>query len=357
MTTMTSQLLRVLAIVGVVCLMPRPGQGHGRMFDPPGRTGRLINAKYTGDSKPKQMDFNDNGMNCGGMWNQISHGYKCGVCGDKWQASQPRDHEVGGKYVHANSQRPIAGKYQPGQETTFTIQITANHLGWVSFQLCPMNDFTKEATQQCLDNHPVKVAPGMRNVLLPEHKDKPIHTIDHYDMYRYNIGRTSGLIKIRVIIPGDVTCDLCTLQWRYHTANSWGTDPVTGQTGLGFGHQEEFYGCSDVQIAGNTGYQTTGATRADTTETTKADNSITTKFPRTTTTKPTTTTTTTTTNTNNNSGTTKDTRNRNDCFAIGAWTGNVRVTDLCRITCIDYDRAYNNYWCPEHCGAPCHKQI
>ena len=32
--------------------------------------------------------------------------------------------------------------------------------------------------------------------------------------------------------------------------NSWGTDE-NGQSGLGYGHQEEFYGCSDVAIGVN----------------------------------------------------------------------------------------------------------
>lgn len=31
-------------------------------------------------------------------------------------------------------------------------------------------------------------------------------------------------------------------KWKYNTANSWGTDSVTGQSGLGYGPQEQFYG-------------------------------------------------------------------------------------------------------------------
>ena len=36
----------------------------------------------------------------------------------------------------------------------------------------------------------------------------------------------------------------------FFEGNSWGTDE-NGNTGLGFGHQEEFYGCSDIAIGVN----------------------------------------------------------------------------------------------------------
>ena len=48
------------------------------------------------------------------------------------------------------------------------------------------------------------------------------------------------------------------LQWRYHTANTWGSDE--NGTGTGHGPQEEFYGCADVEIIG------TGATPRPTTK-------------------------------------------------------------------------------------------
>ena len=50
-----------------------------------------------------------------------------------------------------------------------------------------------------------------------------------------------------VQLPDGLECDHCVLQWRYHTGNSWGTDE-NGHSGLGFGYQEEFYGCSDLEI-------------------------------------------------------------------------------------------------------------
>ena len=60
-----------------------------------------------------------------------------------------------------------------------------------------------------------------------------------------------------LIVP-DIQCDHCVLQWRYHTANTWGSDE--NGTGTGHGPQEEFYGCADVEIIG------TGATPRPTTK-------------------------------------------------------------------------------------------
>ena len=34
----------------------------------------------------------------------------------------------------------------------------------------------------------------------------------------------------------------------FKKGNSWGTDPRTKQQCVGCGNQEEFYGCSDIQI-------------------------------------------------------------------------------------------------------------
>ena len=89
------------------------------------------------------------------------------------------------------------------------------------------------------------------------------------------------------------------LQWRYHTANSWGNDEHG--TGLGYGHQEEFYGCADVEIINTTGKPTEKPTLAPTTTTTSTTMLTTTSKPTTeattkaTTTKATTTKATTTT--------------------------------------------------------------
>ena len=38
--------------------------------------------------------------------------------------------------------------------------------------------------------------------------------------------------------------------------NSWGTDPDTGESGMGLGAQEQFYGCADIAINSKDGSNT-----------------------------------------------------------------------------------------------------
>ena len=45
-----------------------------------------------------EYNYNDNGLNCGGLSYQISQDYKCGVCGDSFGAPEPRDHEDRGQF-------------------------------------------------------------------------------------------------------------------------------------------------------------------------------------------------------------------------------------------------------------------
>jgi len=51
-------------------------------------------------------------------------------------------------------------------------------------------------------------------------------------------------------LPANLTCEHCTIQWKWHTANSWACDD-DGECCTGCGMQEEFYGCADVSIESN----------------------------------------------------------------------------------------------------------
>ena len=114
--------------------------GHGRLMDPPGRGSvwRFVdsNPLITPYSSIVNIDYTDQGLNCGGLSYQVSQGGKCGVCGDAFGDVEPRQHEDGGKY----GKGIITAQYQPGQIITTSTQITAHHKGWVEFKLCPRND-------------------------------------------------------------------------------------------------------------------------------------------------------------------------------------------------------------------------
>ncbi|KAK7108850.1 hypothetical protein V1264_016512 [Littorina saxatilis] len=213
----------ITALFVLLSCVLQSANGHGRLLEPPGRSSMW----RVGFNTPK--NYNDNALYCGGFANQYAiQGGKCGICGDPYQG--PRDNEAGGKYATGT----IGRKYSQGQTIDVTVEVTANHLGWFEFKLCPNNNPKKEATQDCLDRHVLQVADGSGSKLL--------------------IGTTLGKTDFKLRLPADVTCSQCVLQWRYHTGNSYGQG-ADGKSCPGCGDQEEFYSCSDIEINPASGQQ------------------------------------------------------------------------------------------------------
>ncbi|CAF4572679.1 unnamed protein product [Rotaria socialis] len=190
--------------------------GHGRMEDPPAR-----NAAWRyGFDVPANYD--DVGLNCGGLGVQSLNGGKCGICGDSYDGS--RYHESGGKYAT----NIIVRHYLSGALIDVKILLSANHKGFMEFRLCPAVDANTEVTQECLD----------QNVLDIQGFGK-----------QYSVSEGLDLIFLRVHLPPGLSCSRCVLQWRYHAGNNWGRNIQTGEACLGCGLQEEFYNCADISIA------------------------------------------------------------------------------------------------------------
>ncbi|XP_078484335.1 uncharacterized protein LOC100181283 [Ciona intestinalis] len=201
-------------------------EGHGRLMEPPSRSSmhRRINDPEIRPYKNIIVaNYNDMGLNCGGRSNQISNGGRCGVCGDPYNAPEPRENEAGGKFA----QGFVTRNYQRGQLIPVTVELTAPHLGYFEFRICPWNNFEKPVTHECLDRH-----------LLSFENHETRYQITSSIAQSYNMN---------VQLPTDVVCEQCVLQWRYRTGNSWGTE--NGESGIGLGQQEEFYGCADVAVA------------------------------------------------------------------------------------------------------------
>merc|ERR1719394_977138 len=131
-------------------------------MNPPGRGSvwRFIdsNPLITPYSSIINIDYTDQGLNCGGLSYQVSQVGKCGVCGDAYGDVEPRQHEDGGKY----GKGIITAQYQPGQVIQTSTQITAHHKGFVEFKLCPRNDetMTGDELQACLDANVLSVHTG-----------------------------------------------------------------------------------------------------------------------------------------------------------------------------------------------------
>ncbi|KAI8439798.1 hypothetical protein MSG28_013474 [Choristoneura fumiferana] len=165
-------------------------------------------------------NYDDDGLNCGGFSTQWeSNGGKCGICGDAYNIPEPRPNELGGTYGLG----VITAEYLPGATIATTTQLTASHLGYWEFKLCP--DPTNN-DQACFDQHVLQLENGETK-------------------YYPTLGSTTYNVNYK--LPAGLVCENCVLQWRYRAGNNWGICS-NGTTGLGCGKQEEFRACSDITI-------------------------------------------------------------------------------------------------------------
>ena len=63
--------------------------------------------------------------------------------------------------------------------------------------MCPNNDVTKKATQECLDQNVLPLADGSGT--------------------KYFIPARNGLMRVDLKLPEGLVCDQCVLQWKYNT--------------------------------------------------------------------------------------------------------------------------------------------
>ncbi|KAH8086728.1 hypothetical protein JL720_7171 [Aureococcus anophagefferens] len=204
------------------------------------------------------------GGGVGGKTKQAEQGF--GLCGDD-----------GGRAMYSGIFDAASDKYgqtEPRVEwvagSTVDLQalVTAHHLGWFEFRLCPMDAMGEVLTQECLNEHVLKFdadytrnqfdetaysgklfdARGFNGAGVPwgtcctdyapadkgggacsdpEHND---------DRWMVPDGSTDTYYDMRYVLPAGVTCEHCVLQWTYVTGNSVDNFP------------EVFRNCADVRI-------------------------------------------------------------------------------------------------------------
>jgi len=191
---------------------------HGRLIEPPSRSTMW---RYGFNTPP---NYNDHELYCGGYSRQWrTNGGKCGICGDPWDTKQPRPNEAGGMFGNG----VVVRKYEMNQVIKVRIELTANHMGYFEFRICPNNALKKPASQMCLDKH----------ILRQQNLNGP----------RYFPGPGSKVFEMHYQLPKDLTCRQCVFQWRYVAGNNWGRCKNETEA-VGCGPQEEFRACSDVTI-------------------------------------------------------------------------------------------------------------
>lgn len=190
--------------------------GHGMVLKPPGRGSRW----KTDRSAP--INYDDNGSNCGGFANQwYTWNGLCGICGDPYQETRPRSHEIGGKFGGSGV---IVANYTRGSSIQVTVKITANHLGKFVFDLCNLD--AESESDACFEKYPLSTVDGKTE---------------------YDIGSATGDYNVVLQLPQSLTCTHCVLRWTYICGNNWGFCPGGGGR-LGCGPQEHFRTCSDIEI-------------------------------------------------------------------------------------------------------------
>jgi len=173
---------------------------------------------------PTPHDYQDNEGFCGGFAVQWeANGGRCGLCGDSWD-DPIREHEApGGRFATGT----IGRHYTAGQAVDVTVEITSNHWGSFTFRVCPAAGPGQDPSQACMDAHLLHTNSGQQEWRIPSTKP--------------------GLFHLQVLLPADLACEQCVLQWTYRTGNSWGVCE-DGTGAIGCGAQEHFRACADISI-------------------------------------------------------------------------------------------------------------
>lgn len=218
-----------------------------------------------------------------------------GLCGDPKQLSPEPASIAEMKYMEAADPQRI---YTAGSIVEFTIHVSTHHMGHFEFRICDRvldrSLASAEEGQQCLNRHVLKRAPRQsdcgqnfagdcqplnpnypeRWYLPPPGEGTDVAGEGWSDTEASTFVQHGEVYSMRYVIPEDLSCEHCTLQWYYATGNScaydedyfifdpgwkfffaygssWGTcaNSCCGAAGSGnFG--EEFWNCADVRITG-----------------------------------------------------------------------------------------------------------
>ncbi|EDO33411.1 predicted protein [Nematostella vectensis] len=262
--------------------------GHGYMIEPAAR-----NACYMKFPNQCVRNYNANEQFCGGRATQIANGNKCGVCGDSYSNPSP-PHVYPGKYATGF----ITQTYTQGQIISVKIHITANHQGWFEYRIGKIG--TPPITQSKLTQL-LASAEGQTRFPLT--------------------GSGSSYETQTLVLPADLTCDHCVIQWWWKVGNTWGCE--NGKCGNGLGPQETFVNCADVKILPGNGVVPTQAPRPPTTQTPPTKAPTDPPVPPTNPPVPPT----------NPPAPPTNPPKPGTCKASGAWSGNANMDNWCEVNC------------------------
>lgn len=123
-----------------------------------------------------------------------------GMCGDPHTDPVPRDHETGGKYGRFEQfgKDAIAACYAPGSKVVFEMDVTIQHGGNSSFQLCVPGEGENESEKCFKRGFKLKRSDGSGLIT-----EMPV---------------SKGVVKSEYSLPRNVVCDgteRCVLRWYW----------------------------------------------------------------------------------------------------------------------------------------------
>ena len=126
---------------------------------------------------------------------------RCGICGDPWDAEQPRPNEAGGLYA-----RGVIGRtYSTDKRFIDTvIQVTSSMSGFFEFNICPNDNIKQRVKQECLDQFPLRILSKDRSTSYGRRYHPDIKA------------GLAGIVELSLEIPEGLECKQCVLQWRWH---------------------------------------------------------------------------------------------------------------------------------------------
>lgn len=168
---------------------------HGYLANPPSRASAWLEDPDFLDCC-KNYDYNQ--MFCGGFRHQWEdNGGKCGICGDPYDEPEPRTYEKGGqKYLGK-----IVRTYKKNTEIPVDVILTANHWGTFEFRICKVDGWQSDATEECLNRTKL--------------------TIREVSGTRFPVSSFLEKSRLHLVLPENLVCSHCVLQWKYITGNSW----------------------------------------------------------------------------------------------------------------------------------------
>jgi len=227
----------MISLLSLIFSLETNVSGHARLLEPPSRSSMW---RFGYDNPP---DYQDNEGFCGGyqvQW-EVNNG-KCGICGDRFDATVKEHEAPYGKFANGL----IVRNYAPGDVMNVTVDVTANHRGHFTFRMCPVTSPNQDPEQECFDK-----PENTLNIVAMVSSFYWISTLISQcfqDSQKFIL--PDQLVRqyhLAVQLPQNLLCEHCVLQWTYTTGNNWGwCQDGSGQ--IGCGPQETFRACSDFKI-------------------------------------------------------------------------------------------------------------